>query len=412
MARYADTDENQNHRWVILAVSALILAVTMGQLVNGLSAFVVPLEVSEGWKRGDIAFINTSGLIGLALGSLVMGFAADKYGIRKIVVIGITATGVATLVASRATELWQLYVLFFIAGALGGGALSAPLMALVGNWFVRGAGLAIGIAAAGQALGQGGVPFTGTFLIDKLGWRDAMAVQGIVTLVALLPLSLLLRDAAGSSAKSALSNETSSGYSNTLITAWISAAVVFCCTCMAVPLMHLVPLIQGRGFEAPEAGGVLFTMLMVAILGRVAFGKIADVIGAIPTYLLASGWQTVLVFGFVFMGELKSFYIFAIIYGFGYAGVMTSIFVTARNHTAPARRASSTGVILAFAYLGHGLGGWQGGFFFDLTGGYSWTFGNAAIAGIINLLIVGSLWIAINRKGRPMRSPITSRVPS
>ncbi len=77
---------------------------------------------------------------------------------------------------------------------------------------------------------------------------------------------------------------------------------------------------------------------------------------------------------------------------------MTTIRVTARNLTAPARRASSMGVILAFAYLGHGLGGWQGGFFFDVTGAYTWTYANAAFAGIANLVIVGSMWLTLRRR--------------
>ncbi|MGR3292335.1 MAG: MFS transporter [Paracoccaceae bacterium] len=400
MAVYASDDRPFDHqyRWVILGVSAIILAVTMGQLINGLSVYFVPLEQAFGWGRADIALINTVGLIGLAAGSLVMGYFADKYGIRRIVLLGVFSTGVATLVASRATELWQIYLLFFIAGALGGGSLSAPLMSLVGSWFFRGAGLAIGIASAGQALGQGGVPFSGAFMIEALGWRGAMAAQGGITLAVLLPLALLLRDAPKSAAQASLSHETPSGMSNTTVTAWLALAVVFCCTCMAVPLMHLVPLIQGLGFQAPEAGSVLFTLLMVAIVGRIAFGKLADLIGAIPAYLVASGWQTLLVFGFMFMTRLDSFYLYAAIYGFGYAGVMTTILVTARNHTAPARRSTSMGVILAFAYLGHGLGGWQGGFFFDLTGDYSWTFANAALAGIVNLVIVGALWLRINRR--------------
>lgn len=398
MANRTFMSDKNSYRWMVLGVASLILAVTMGQLVNGLSAYVVPLESSEGWSRGDIAFINTSGLIGLAIGSLIMGFAAEKYGIRRIVLMGISCTGAATIVASRSTELWQLYTLFLFAGVLGGGALSAPLMALVGSWFIRGAGLAIGIAAAVQALGQGGVPFTATFLIDTFGWRDAMALQGVITLVALLPIALVLRDAPLPDTQAALSTETPSGLPNIVVTAWISVAVVFCCTCMAVPLMHLVPLIQGRGFAATEAGSVLFTLLMVAVTGRVAFGKLADMIGAIPAYLIASGWQTILVFGFTFIQQLDSFYIYASLYGFGYAGVMTTVLVTARNHTAPARRASSMGMILAFAYLGHGLGGWQGGFFFDLTGDYGWTYANAAIAGMFNLAIVAALWITINRK--------------
>ena len=58
----------------------------------------------------------------------------------------------------------------------------------------------------------------------------------------------------------------------------------------------------------------------------------------------------------------------------------------------------TTGVVLAFAYLGHGLGGWQGGYFFDVTGAYIWSYANAAFAGIVNLVIVGALWATIRRR--------------
>lgn len=398
MTRDFESGEDLRYKWVILAIAAVILAITMGQIVNGLSVYFVPLETSEGWRRGDIALINTSGLVGLAFGSIAMGFVSEKYGVRRVALMGVVVTGIAIVTASRATELWQFYVLFFLAGGLGGGALSAPLMALVGNWFPIGAGLAIGIVSAGQALGQGGVPFSAAYFIEAFGWRNAMMLQGIITIVVLFPLALLLRNPASTAINSVLDDETPSKLPNFLITAWLSVAVVFCCTCMAVPLMHLVPLIQDRGFSAPDASSVLFLMLMVAIAGRVAFGKLADLIGAIPAYLTASAWQTFLVLGFVFFENLNAFYIYAAIYGFGYAGVMTTIIVTARNLTAPARRASSLGVILAFAYLGHGLGGWQGGFFFDLTSGYQWTYSIAAIAGLTNLAIVGALWFTISRR--------------
>jgi MFS family permease len=392
------TEEESSYRWIILGVSTLILAVTMGQIVNGLSVYIVPLETEQGWSRGDITLINTLGLIGLAFGSMIMGFATERFGIRPIALMGIAVTGLATIAASQASNLLQLYLAFFLAGFFGGGALSAPLMALIGSWFLRGAGLAIGIAAAGQALGQGGVPFTGAFLIDAFGWRGAMITQGLFTLFALLPLAFFLKDSPSISTGDVQSHETPSGLPNSLITGWLAIAVVFCCTCMAVPLMHLVPLIQGHGYPAPEAGGVLFSMLMIAILGRIAFGKLADMIGAIPAYLIASAWQTVLVFGFVYLNTLESFYPYALVYGFGYAGVMTAILVTARNLAAPARRASTIGIVLAFAFLGHGLGGWQGGFFYDVTGEYIWAYAIAAIAGVVNLMIVASLWLTIRRK--------------
>lgn len=390
-------------RWVILAVTVPILALVMGQLVNGLSVYFVPLEAEFGWTRGDIALINSLGLLGLALGSIIMGFAADYFGVRRIAFLGITVTGLATLAASQASELWQLYVLFSLAGVLGGGAISAPLTALVGSWFTRGAGLAIGIAAAAQALGQGGMPFSGALLIESIGWRDSLATQGMATLVIGLPLAWFLRSPpAAVSGPASLSHESPTGLPNAVVVAWISVAVVFCCTTMSVPLMHLVPLAQERGLSATDAGGVLFLMLVVAITGRAAFGQIADMIGALPTWILASGWQTLLVFGFTMIDGPTEFYIYAVIYGFGYAGVMTAVLVTVRNLSAPARRASSMGIVLAFGYMGHGLGGWQGGFFYDMTSAYTWTYANAVIAGLVNLAIIGALWWTVSRRGQPV----------
>jgi MFS family permease len=399
-----DGDREPRYRWVIVVTAAAMLAVAMGQLVNGLSVFFIPLEAEFGWARGSIAFVNTAGLVGLALGGIVMGGIADRASIRVIGLVGAGVTGLSVLAASWADALWQFYLLFFLAGAFGGGALFAPLIALVGNWFRRGAGLAIGIAAAGQAVGQGGVPFGTAILIDALGWRGAFAVQGIATLALLLPLALILREpprrpagvAAGSS-----DIDIAVPLPTGAVVVWLSAAVLTCCTCMAVPLMHLVPLVQGRGISGQEASGVLFVMMIAAILGRVAFGRLADMIGAIPAYMTASLWQTLLVFVFTQIGDLDTLYVFAPIYGFGYAGVMTGVLVATRALIPPGRRAGATGVILAFGWLGHGVGGYQGGLFYDLTGAYDVSFANAALAGVLNLLIVGSLLLTLRRRAVP-----------
>ncbi len=396
-AMHSHTSE-PSYRWVIVFAAAAMLAVAMGQLVNGLSAFFIPLEQEFGWQRGSIAFINTAGLLGLAFGGIAMGLIADRANIRTVCLFGAIVLGLCVLAASRAEHLWQLYALFFVAGAFGGGSLFAPLIALVGNWFRTGAGLAIGIASAGQAVGQGGVPFGTAFLIEWLGWRGAFAALGIVTLGTLVTLALLLREPPKQPATTATSNGDEAPLPVVVVVVWLSAAVLMCCTCMSVPLMHLMPLIQGRGISAPEAGGVLFVMLLAAIVGRVAFGKLADMIGSLPAYLAASLWQTSLVFLFTQIASLDTFYAFAPIYGFGYAGVMTTVLITIRALTPAENRGGATGIILAFSWLGHGLGGYQGGLCFDLTGTYTVSFANAALAGIVNLIIVGSLFLTVRKR--------------
>lgn len=394
-----DAGRELRYRWVIVFAAAAMLGIVMGQLVNGLSVFFIPLEQEFGWARGSIAFINTAGLAGMALGGIVMGGIADRMNIRRVCLFGAAVTGFAVLAAAWTDALWQLYLLFFFAGAFGAGALFAPLIALVGKWFRSGAGLAIGIAAAGQAVGQGGVPLGTAFLIDALGWRGAFTALGLLSLALLLPLALLTKEAPrGAEGVGGGTGEAAVPLSTGAVVLWLSVAVLFCCTCMSVPLMHLVPLLQDKGFPAPEAGGVLFVMMIAAILGRIAFGWLADMIGALPAYMTASLWQTALVFLFTQIGDLHVLYVFALVYGFGYAGVMTGLLVTTRVLTPASRRAAATGVILAFAWLGHGIGGYQGGLLYDLTGAYDAGFANAALAGLANLLVVGSLFVTLRRR--------------
>ena len=50
-------------RWVIVFAAALILAISMGAIVNGMSAFIVPMQERFGWDRGDAAFINFAGIM-------------------------------------------------------------------------------------------------------------------------------------------------------------------------------------------------------------------------------------------------------------------------------------------------------------------------------------------------------------
>jgi len=384
---------------VIVFAASAMLAVSMGLLVNGLSAFFLPLEAEFRATRADVALVNTAGLVGIALGGILVGMIADRTDIRRICVTAALVIGGGTLAAAWATSLTQLYVLFFLAGLLGGGALFAPLIAVVGSWFPAGAGLAIGIVSAGHGLGQGGVPFAAALLIDSLGWRGAMAVLGIATLALLLPLALLVRRPPAAAVRAAAA-ESPATLPAALVIVAMSIAVLGCCTGMAVPLMHLVPLVQGCGFTAPQAGSVLFTLMIAAVAGRVAFGQLADMIGAIPAYLTSVAWQTLTVFAFTQLSSLEAFYVLAPIYGFGYGGVMTGVLTSTQALTPANRRAAATGIVLAFAWLGHGLGGWQGGLFFDLTRSYDLSFANAVLAGIVNLVVMSMILIVLLRRQR------------
>jgi predicted MFS family arabinose efflux permease len=131
--------------------------------------------------------------------------------------------------------------------------------------------------------------------------------------------------------------------------------------------------------------------MLAASAGRIFFGMTADRIGALATYAIASTLQTAMVYWFVALDPLPSLYLLAAVFGFGYGGVMTTLLLCVRAAVPPRAAGLSTAVVTMLAWGGMGIGGYQGGYCFDLSGSYTASFASAALAGIANLLLVGGL---------------------
>jgi len=116
----------------------------------------------------------------------------------------------------------------------------------------------------------------------------------------------------------------------------------------------------------------------------------------------------VTLYGFVVFSGLGTLYGLALLFGFGFGGVMTTLLLCTRA-AVPARQSSrAIALVTLFAWLGMGLGGYQGGYCFDLTGTYAASFGSAALAGVANLLVLAGLGLHLHsyRRARP-HMPVT-----
>jgi MFS family permease len=77
---------------------------------------------------------------------------------------------------------------------------------------------------------------------------------------------------------------------------------------------------------------------------------------------------------------------------------MTGVLTSVRALTPAQRRGAAMGIIGMFGWFGHAIGGYQGGLLFDLTGAYDAPYAIAAVAGVLNLIIVSTL---LRRTRRP-----------
>lgn len=321
--------------------------------------------------------------------------------------MGVVTLGASQLLLSYVQSLWQLYLLYgVLVGGLSISAFYVPLVSNVGFWFDRNKGLAIGLTLGGQVAGAACVPYLARFLISTMGWRDTYLVLGLLAWVVLFPLIFLIRQPPHQSEGPKGGPNQSKGaiITHTKVTTVLGSAIIFCCICMSIPLIHAVSRASDVGMADQSTAFVLSLLMIGGLIGRVGSGKIADLMGGVRTLLLASGIQTVTIFWFSQANDLYGFYSLAFLFGVGYGGVMPSYAVIIRE-LVPAKVSGRTlGIVYCFGNIGMGLGGFFGGLLFDFSGDYTLTFSLGAISGFINLIFIGSLlyYMRTREPGEPV----------
>jgi MFS family permease len=375
----------------MVAVCTAMVAMAFGA-VGTVAVFLQPIAAEFAWPRADVAAAYSVATVATGLGGIVMGNFADRLPVRRVALLGALIPGVAFMLLSGLQTTSALYALHAVMGLVGIGAIMAPLNRLASLWFARNPGLAIGIVSAGGAAGQGLVPYFARYLIVTEGWRQAYLMLGLLFIALMVPLALLLRDAP---VTANARPDVHRGPSAVRLLTLLSLAALLCCVCMGTPLVHAVTLGSDRGLGGREAAGLLAVMMVAGMVGRVAFGRVADRVGSLQTYIAASAGQTALAFLFPYAGSGVQLYALSALFGLVFSGAMTSFLSCAREYGPAGKTGLSLGVVMFFGWTGMALGAWQGGFFYDLCGDYFVSFANASVSGVANLLVLALLYAQV-----------------
>ncbi len=382
--------------WVMVATTFVLSGLAMGA-VAAVSVFMAPLTAEFGWSRAEAALGYSIAAMASAAFGVLWGYVADRRGTRHFGTVAALVMTACLVLLSRQGALVEFYVLYFIFGAAGTALVSAPLIANVGFWFRRNAGLAIGIAAAGGAAGQALVPLLAGFIIARSDWQSAyLALAGLYLVIA-LPISFLVREAPARAIARTHPGDDDHRFPlhHYEVLTWIGVAVIFCCNCMSVPIVHLVPLMIDAGHAPQVAASVLAVVMLAGVAGRIAAGRLADLIGALPAYLGMSAGQTLCVVWFPQMSSLGGVYALAVPFGICFSGVMSALFVCARTMVPAHFGARAMSLISLFGWIGMAMGGFMGGVFYDWRGGYGLAFSYASMMGAVNFAILCLFFLRI-----------------
>ena len=337
--------------WVIVAVSFITLFLALGMRLS-FGVFYVAILGEYGWGRGETAAAFSVAMIVHASFALVTGFLIDRFSPRKLFPMGAILLFLGLLAGSRITAIWHLHICFGVVMAIGINTIGfGPHAALIPRWFVRKSGLASGLAFSG--IGMGAVvlaPLT-EFIIERMGWRAAFLILGVIVLGVVVPATALFQrrspkemgqhpDGVDPGANEIAGTQQNGGWKGTTSlhnaenwtfkaalhtrAFWWIALLVFCHGFLAnMLLVHQAVHVVDSGFSQMLAASLLGLVGLLTSAGGIFFGFLSDRVGREIGLTLGGAAAFFGVLCLIFVQDTSApwvLFAFAILYGLGQGG--------------------------------------------------------------------------------------------
>lgn len=168
----------------------LLIAIVIGSFFNSFmsSSLNIAMPVINAEYRvgvAQVAWISKSFLLASAIGLLLAGWIADRYGRRNTFLAGNAVFGFISLLIAIIPGFYPAVVLRFIQG-LGSAMIMASAPALIASAFATSRrGFVLGIQTTFTYIGLSLAPLLGGLLTQMLGWKSLFVFNFIFTTFAL-----------------------------------------------------------------------------------------------------------------------------------------------------------------------------------------------------------------------------------
>jgi MFS family permease len=379
--------------WVVASVSLVLLGMSFGgPWITAVGLKTIAADM--GGARSVPALANSLAWLGMAVGGIVMGRLADRFGIRWTVLFGSAMIAIGLLVSTLG-QPWHLYVgqgLFV--GLLGNAGLNAPLYVYVSRWFDRRRGSALALISSGGYLAGFVWPTLFERAIAQAGWQWTMLAYALLQLVVILPLALVFlrpspeSTAAGGSARNTDADRTVFGWNPNLVFGLLALASFLCCVTMSMPQAHLVALCSDYGISASLGALMLSVLLGSGLVSRQVWGYVADRVGGLLTALMSSTLQALAMTGFLFTQDEVGLFTVSFAFGIGFSALIPAYVLIVRELFPASEAGWRVPTLLFMSGSGMATGGWLAGYLYDLFGFYAPAFATGVAFNLANLAIL------------------------
>jgi len=398
--------------WLMCLLAMLMLAISNGMTMTGITAFDPALLDEFGWSRGQLKFRDMFNLLLAAVLSPFIGALIDRTGVRMLALCGSALLAALYVAYSNIQSIQHVYLIHvgFAIVVVSSGLSVAVVM--VSQWFETRRGMALGLALIGSSVGGMLIPKIITALLPGYGWRGSFLLMAVIPAGLFVLCIALVRTphAKGIQAwgyEQARMENTSAksrrswpdfSYRQALCTRTFWALTVVAVTTfwsiMALS-SHLILHMNDLGFSANQAADGMFVLFGSGLVGKFLFGFLADIM---PSKKVFVANVALMLAGAVIVATQSMGVLWTglVIMGLGWGG----LYAVLQLQIVEAFGLTSVGKILGTIQLldaaSVGFSVWLTAIMFDYYGNYQVAFIVSAI--LVTLGLIASLFVRNERK--------------
>lgn len=368
-----------------------------------LGPFMAPLQEEFGWSRAQISSaITVSNGVNAGLGVLI-GFLIDKYGPRRIGLIGICVMSLAFASVGSATGSYAnwLFLWFFIAL---GAAWTQPTIwtSAVSSRFDAGRGFALAVTICGTSVAATVLPIVSTEAIMAFGWRWAYVAIALGYFVLAMPLNFLFFRGAADKPKGAPAQEKPPASQvlpgmeareafRSFTFYRLSMAGLLFAFCAMASIVHFVPILTDRGLTPVQAASIAGLIGLSSLTGRFITGYLLDRFQPERVALVAFGLPVLAAFLLLYGDGPLAYSAAAIVIGASLGGEYDIIIYLTTRHFGLKRFGAILSTVLVFLTAATATGPLTAGAIYDRFGSYDYYLWLTIPMVLLSSLLAGTL---------------------
>jgi MFS family permease len=266
--------------WAIVAALGVTETVSWGVLYYAFAVFLVPMRRELGWSPAELSGGFSAALLVSALAGVLVGRWLDRRGPRGVMTAGSVLAALLVLAWSRVESLAGFYAVWLGIGAVMAAVLYEPAFTTVTKWFDRDRRRALTALTLVAALASFIFSPLSGWLIEALGWREALVVLAAVLGAVTIPLhALILRTPPPAPAASepvpALAEAEAERALRSRAFWLLAAAFTLGALTTSAMGVHLVSYLVEQGHAATLAATAAGLVGLFQIPGRLLFAGVA-----------------------------------------------------------------------------------------------------------------------------------------